>query len=240
MPEPTERIRAVGFDLDGTLIDTMPDLAAAVNLMLATLGARELPDDRVRSFVGHGVEQLVRKALTESLGGEAMHAARESAALMLFRRLYSQGLFKRSRVYPEVADSLRALHAAGLRIACITNKSSEFALPLLQQAGLAPHLAFTVCADRAEDRKPAPRMLLSACSRLGIMPSQLLYVGDSPLDIAAARAAGCPSLAVTYGYAKEPLGGAGAERLIDTMSEVVRHCLGDSMGRSLNFTGAAG
>src|SRR5215475_13061854 len=105
-PEPelpmalTERIRAAAFDLDGTLIDTMSDLAAAVNLMLGMLGARELPEVRVRALVGHGVDQLVLRALAESLGNVPSHDAQRSAAVALFRRLYRQALFKRSRVYP--------------------------------------------------------------------------------------------------------------------------------------------
>src|SRR5882757_2397023 len=107
MQKLTERIRAVAFDLDGTLIDTMGDLAAAVNLMLSMLGARELPESRVRALVGNGVEQLVLRALNESVGNTATHSAQRSAALALFRRLYSQGLFKRSKVYPGVVQALR-------------------------------------------------------------------------------------------------------------------------------------
>lgn len=177
-----ERIRAAAFDLDGTLIDTMGDLASAVNLMLGMLGARELPEPRVRSLVGNGVEQLVLRALAESLGQPPAHAAQRSAAHALFRRLYGQNLFKRSTVYPGVLQTLKTLSAGGVSLCCITNKDSIFAVPLLQQAGLSDLLSFTLCADRAEDRKPSPNMLLAACSRLGISPGQMLYVGDSGID----------------------------------------------------------
>jgi phosphoglycolate phosphatase len=228
MSKLSERIRAVAFDLDGTLIDTMRDLAASVNLMLGMLGAKELPEARVRALVGNGVETLVQRALNESVGSSATHAAQRSAALTLFRRLYGHGLFKHSKVYPGVVDTLRALSEAGLALCCITNKDSAFAEPLLRAAGLSEFLSFTLCADRAADRKPSPNMLLAACSRLGITPAEMLYVGDSSMDIAAARAAGSPVIAVGYGYGKDHAGGAGdvqPDGRVDDLTEIVALCV---------------
>jgi phosphoglycolate phosphatase len=222
MPKLTERVRAAAFDLDGTLIDTMGDLAAAVNLMLGMLGASELPEPRVRALVGHGVDQLVLRALTESLGNRPTHSAQRSAALALFRRLYGQRLFKHSRVYPGVVQALRSLTDAGIALCCITNKDSMFSEPLLQEAGLGGFFAFTLCADRAEDRKPSPNMLLAACSRLGISPAEMLYVGDTSVDIAAARAAGCPVIAVSYGYGKDhSTTEAKADGFVDRLTDLV-------------------
>jgi phosphoglycolate phosphatase len=222
----TERVRAVAFDLDGTLIDTMGDLANAVNLMLSMLGARELPPLRVRALVGNGVETLVQRALDVSLGGTPAQAAQRSAALALFRRLYGQGLFKHSKVYPGVVQTLQALAKADIQLCCITNKDSTFAEPLLQLAGLGEWFAFTLCADRAEDRKPSPNMLLAACARLGIRPAQMLYVGDSSMDIAAARAAGSPVIAVNYGYGKDHAAGdVQADGRVDEMTDIVPLCL---------------
>jgi len=216
-----EPFRAAAFDLDGTLIHTMPDLAAAVNLMLGSLGERELPESRVRAFVGGGVELLVQRALAESLNGQAPHEAQSSAALTLFGRLYSQALFKRSRIYPGVDRALRSLAEAGVSLCCVTNKSSRFALPLLELAGLSGLFAFTLCADRPQDRKPGPQLLLSACSRLRISPAQLLYVGDSRVDIAAARAAGCRIVAVSYGYdTPELLENAQPDGIVDTLADL--------------------
>ncbi|HWM65361.1 MAG TPA: phosphoglycolate phosphatase [Steroidobacteraceae bacterium] len=228
MQKLTERIRAVAFDLDGTLIDTMGDLAAAVNLMLSMLGAKELPQLRVRALVGNGVDQLVMRALNESVGSSATHAAQRSAALALFRRLYGQGLFKHSKVYPGVEQALRSLAEAGISLCCITNKDSVFAEPLLKQAALSGLLSFTLCADRAEDRKPSPNMLLAACSRFGIAPAEMLYVGDSSMDIAAARAAGSPVIAVSYGYGKDHAAGAAdvqADGCVDDLTELVALCV---------------
>jgi phosphoglycolate phosphatase len=222
MPKLTERVRAAAFDLDGTLIDTMGDLSAAVNLMLGMLGATELPEPRVRALVGNGVDQLVLRALTESLGNRTTHSAQRSAALALFRRLYGQGLFKHSKVYPGVVQALRSLADAGIALCCITNKDSMFAEPLLQEAGLGGFFAFTLCADRPEDRKPSPNMLLAACSRLGIAPAEMLYVGDTSMDIAAARAAGCPVIAVSYGYGKDHSNSeARADGFVDRLTDLV-------------------
>lgn len=245
MPRLNERFRAVAFDLDGTLIDTMGDLAASVNLMLGMLGAKELPEARVRALVGNGVETLVQRALNESVGNSATHAAQRSAALALFRRIYSQRLFVHSKVYPGVLDTLRSLSAAGLALSCITNKDSAFAEPLLRIAGLSDFLSFTLCADRAADRKPSPNMLLAACSRLGITPAEMLYVGDSSMDIAAARAAGSPVIAVNYGYGKDHAGGAGdvqPDGRVDDMTEIVALCVlqtSEEPNLKLYNTGAA-
>ena len=227
MPKLTERVRAAAFDLDGTLIDTMGDLSAAVNLMLGMLGAAELPEPRVRALVGNGVDQLVLRALTESLGNRPTHSAQRSAALALFRRLYGQRLFKHSQVYPGVVQALRSLSDAGIALCCVTNKDSMFAEPLLREAGLGNFFAFTLCADRAEDRKPSPNLLLAACSRLGLAPAEMLYVGDTSIDIAAARAAGCPVIAVSYGYGKdhsttEAKADGFVERLTDLVSMYLR------------------
>ena len=137
---------------------------------------------------------------TESLGHQVAHDAQRSAALNLFRSLYAQALFERSRVYPGVITTLRALQEAGLPLCCLTNKERAFAEPLLQAAGLAGFFRFTLCADRSPRTASRARMLLAACSRLGITPAELLYVGDSQIDIAAAGAAGCAVIAVSYGY----------------------------------------
>ena len=183
---------------------------------------------RNASNVPAGVETLVQRALTESVGNSATHAAQRSAALALFRRVYSQHLFKHSKVYPGVVDALRSLSEAGLSLCCITNKDSTFAEPLLREAGISGLLRFTLCADRAGDRKPSPNMLLAACSRLGISPAERLYVGDSSMDVAAARAAGSPVIAVSYGYGKDHAGGPGdvqPDGRVNDMTEIVALCV---------------
>jgi phosphoglycolate phosphatase len=193
-------IEAVAFDLDGTLIDTAPDLAAAANSMLRILGGRALPEHRIAALIGDGLDTFVARVLNEGGGESKVYATRQSWARFLFRSFYEQELFARGRLFPGVTQTLEALENAALPLCCITNKESRFALPLLDAAGLRERFAVTVCADRPEDRKPSPDMLLAACRQLGVEPANLLYVGDSPLDIAAARAASCRVVAVTYGY----------------------------------------
>jgi phosphoglycolate phosphatase len=203
MPRLIDTVRAVAFDLDGTLVDSAPDLAAAANLMLTMLGAQALPEARIRALIGDGIDQLVRRALTESLG-RPPSAAHCTAARLLFGKLYGQHLFERSRTYPHVSQALQALTDAGLALACATNKEAGFAYPLLAASGLEPFFLFTLCADRAEDRKPSPNLLLAACRHLNVSPSELAYVGDAHTDVLAARAAGCRAVAVTYGYHHGP------------------------------------
>lgn len=197
-----DRLRAAGFDLDGTLIDTAPDLGAAANATLAELGLTLLPEARFPRLVGGGIAILVERALTESLGHPPEPALR-GKALERFRENYAARLFERSRVYPGVIEGLGRLREAGLALCCITNKHSRFALPLLEAAGLASLFDFTLCADEPARRKPEPAMLLDACARFGIAPARMLYVGDSRTDVLAARAAGCPVAAVDYGYDAE-------------------------------------
>ncbi|MGE5088930.1 MAG: phosphoglycolate phosphatase [Candidatus Levyibacteriota bacterium] len=198
-PGRPDRVRAVAFDLDGTLIDSAPDLAAAANAMLEALGHPRLPEARIAALIGNGIDRLVEGALAAATGRAAGDPPLATAAT-LFRGCYAERLFDRSRVYPGVIEGLAALDALGVPRCCITNKASAFTLPLLDAADLAPRLAFALCADRAEERKPAPAMLLAACERLGVDPGEMLYVGDSRIDIEAARAAGCPVAVVDYGY----------------------------------------
>ena len=217
-------IRAVGFDLDGTLIDTLPDLAAAVNAMLTALCGRTLPTARVRQLVGDGTDQLVLRALTESFGKPPATEAERIAAQALFYRCYSERLFDLSRIYPDTVETLRILAAAGFLLCCVTNKSSRFALPLLQQAGLAGFFELTLCADAPELRKPSPALLLEACRRLEVPTREMLYVGDTHTDIVAAHAAGCAAVAVTFGYHKSGmLDTVAPEAIVPTLLDVTKY-----------------
>jgi phosphoglycolate phosphatase len=192
-------VRAVAFDLDGTLIDSAPDLGAALNRMLVMLDREPLPHARIRALTGGGIDRLVDRALAESPGLDGS-ATSETDALALFRRLYAERLYEDSRVYPGVREALASLRQAGIVLACVTNKESTFAMPLLEAAGLAGLLSLTVCGDRAEDRKPRPALLVQACRELRVEPRDVLYIGDSRADVLAARAAGCRVVLVDYGY----------------------------------------
>lgn len=216
-----ERIRAAAFDLDGTLVDTAPDLAAALNLTLARLGHATLPEKRIPALIGEGVDRFLTKALTESRGALPSDTALPAAAT-LFARLYGERLFEKSRVYPGVTEGLTALEHAGIALCCVTNKHSAFAIPLLEAALLREYFAFTLCADRVEQRKPKPDLLLEACLHLGVEPLEMLYVGDSHTDVSAAEAAGCRVLVVDYGYDHgRPIDDLGPERIIGNLLEIV-------------------
>ncbi|HEY0681958.1 MAG TPA: phosphoglycolate phosphatase [Steroidobacter sp.] len=198
MPKLIDCIDAVSFDLDGTLVDTAPDLAAAANMMLLILGGRPLHEERVTAFIGGGIDEFVAKIVEEST--VKPDPAQHAAANALFRNLYGQRLFERSHLYSGVVDTLRTLHEAGLKLFCVTNKESKFALPLLRSAGLSGFFSSVFCGDRCEDRKPSPNMLLAACEQAGVQPSRMLLVGDSGADVVAAQAAGCRVVVVDYGY----------------------------------------
>jgi phosphoglycolate phosphatase len=216
-----ERFHAIAFDLDGTLVDTAPDLAAAANAMLKWLGHAPLPESDIAALIGHGIERLVGDALARSTGAVADPAAL-SRAVTLFRDYYGERLFVQSRVYPGVLEALKALRAHEVPACCITNKPSAFALRLLEAAGLAAYLRFALCADRVEERKPSPRLLLVASTRLGVAPHELLYVGDSRSDVEAARAAGCPVALVEYGYRRSVrLADMGADWVVGSLAQLL-------------------
>jgi phosphoglycolate phosphatase len=222
MPKLIDCIEAVAFDLDGTLIDTAPDLGAAANMMLAILGGRPVPEQRIPALIGAGIDQFVKRVLVQSCGKAPTHALQGTAAA-LFRNLYAQRLFGRSCIYPGVVETLQALGERGITLFCVTNKESRFALPLLEAAGLTAHISFAMCADRASDRKPSPNMLLAASANIGIEPAQILCVGDSRADIVAARAAGCRVVAVDYGYHQDlPLAELGADGIVSNVKELMK------------------
>jgi phosphoglycolate phosphatase len=222
MSHPPPAFRAVGFDLDGTLIDTAPDLAAAVNGMLAELGRPALAYEGIRAMIGNGIEQLVARALRASGGDEAAAQALYPDALARFRRAYGGRLFSESRLYAGVRETLGVLVDAGFALGCITNKHSTFTIPLLKAAGLDRVFACTLCADRPEDRKPQPNLLRAACRQLALQPREMLYVGDSHADVEAARAAGCSSALVTYGYGRSDAAVTPADMVLNRFEELER------------------
>jgi phosphoglycolate phosphatase len=210
-------IRAVLIDLDGTLLDTVPDLADAANAMLAELGRLTLPQDTIRDFVGKGIPNLVGRCL--GYPGESETAeARE--ALAVFKRHYASVNGRKTRIYPGVLPGLQAMRAAGLKTACVTNKAGAFTDQLLAATGLAALLDLTVSGDTLPEKKPHPLPFLHLCERFGIVPAEALVVGDSRNDIAGARAAGCPVFCVPYGYSEgEDVRDLGADAIVATLEE---------------------
>jgi len=193
------RVKAVMIDLDGTLADTIPDLAAATNLMLRELGRPVQDVERIRDFVGKGIPRLVERALAGSVEGTAP-ADQMARALPIFERCYAEENGRHSVLYPGVNDGLLAMRSMQLPLACVTNKSGRFTVPLLEQLGIARFFDQVIAGDTLPQKKPDPAQLLHACRFFNIAPREMLMIGDSGNDALAARAAGCPVFCVTYGY----------------------------------------
>jgi phosphoglycolate phosphatase len=193
------RVKAVMIDLDGTLADTIPDLALAANRMLRELGRPALDAELLRTFVGKGIPKLVERALAGGLDG-AVEPGLVERALPIYERHYAEANGRHSVLYPGVMEGLRRLRAMQLPLACVTNKPGRFTTPLLERLGIASGFEQVIAGDALPQKKPDPAQLLHACRGFGIAPREMLVIGDSVNDADAARAAGCPVFCVTYGY----------------------------------------
>lgn len=213
------------FDLDGTLVDSAPDLAEAVDLTLQQLGRPPAGLDKVRRWVGNGSPVLVRRALADNLEWEPLRPADEDLferALAVFYQHYGQINGKHARVYPGVKDCLAHLKASGCRMAVVTNKPEQFIAPLLEKTGLAQFFEVTLGGDSLPEKKPEPAPVLHAMNRLQGTAGTTVMVGDSANDVHAALAAGIPCVAVRYGYNfGAPIDSLGADAVVDSLAELL-------------------
>ena len=193
-------IRAVLLDLDGTLLDTVLDLHAAANGMLADLGRPPVAVDEIRAYVGRGIPNLVKRVLAGKLEAADDPAPPPAAALASFKKHYEHCNGLAAKPFPGVVAGLDAFKAMGLPLGVITNKAGAFTTPLLERTGLAPYMSVTVSGDQLPKPKPDPMPLVWACGRLGVSPADTLMIGDSVHDFHAGRAAGCKVFLVPYGY----------------------------------------
>lgn len=206
------RFRSVTFDLDGTLLDTVADLAEACRRMLEEVGAPPRTQEEVHSFVGKGMAVLVERCLTH---GQPPSAERLHAAIESFKRHYTEvnGLF--TQIYPGVMEGLKAWKAAGVKMGVVTNKPGMFTEALLERMGMFDFFDVIVSGDTTANKKPHPEPLLHACLVMGSRPLENLHIGDSENDILAARAAGCPVFCVPYGYNEgRPVDSADCDALV--------------------------
>ncbi len=192
-------VKVVAIDLDGTLLDTAVDIGEAANRMLAELGRNRLAEATVASYIGNGVSRLVKRALTGEMAGEPDPAI-FALALAAFNRHYAEVLCRTTRLYPGVLDGLHVLRVAAFPLVCITNKAAQFTHPLLMATGLAAYFDLVLSGDSLPRKKPDPLPLHHACRHFGVVPAEMLLIGDSLNDVQAARAAGCPVFCVPYGY----------------------------------------
>ncbi|RBW49039.1 phosphoglycolate phosphatase [Marinobacter sp. F3R11] len=213
------------FDLDGTLVDSAPDLAAAVDCTLEQLGRKPAGIEQVRQWVGHGSPILMRRALAGKVDWEPASAADDalfSDAMTLFFNNYRQSNGRHAAVYPGVEICLETLSTRGCRMAVVTNKPEQFVAPLLKQLGLEHYFMLVVGGDTLSTKKPDPAPLLYAMDTLQGSRGTTVMIGDSAADVGAAQSAGIPCVAVTYGYNfGRSVQTLGADAVVDSLSELL-------------------
>ncbi len=215
-------VAMIAFDLDGTLVDSAPDLARAVNAMLSSVGAQPLAVGAVIAMIGDGIDALVERALASAFGRPPA-SAEFAACLPLVIAHYGDCIVRHSHLYPGVMEALSGLRQRGMPLCCITNKFSQLTLPLIAAMRIDHFFAHVLCAETADERKPSPVLLERAFALCATAPRTVLMVGDSCDDILAARAAGCRVAAVSYGYSDAGrLLAAGADWLVDELHELTR------------------
>lgn len=213
-------VAAILCDLDGTLLDTVADIAAAVNAVLAGFGRAPLAQDVIATYIGRGADVLLHRAL----GGGAdarIDADLLARARALFETAYARINGDATRIYPGVVAGLDRFRALGLRLACVTNKPQRAAETVLARFGLANRFEFVIGGDALPQRKPDPEPLLHAAARLGISPQACVALGDSANDAQAARGAGMPVVLVDYGYTEgRPIGEIDCDAVIASFVEL--------------------
>ena len=214
--------RAVLLDLDGTLLHTAPDLAAAANRMLGELGLPPRAPAELATFIGRGLPALVHRTLAGTLDGVAEPALFERA-LPIFERCYSEESGRRARAYPGVVDGLERMRALRLPLGCVTNKAGRFTQDLLERTDLWRFFDCVVSGDMVARKKPDPLPIRHACERLGAAARATLVIGDSLNDVQAARAAGCPVWCVPYGYNEgRPVSELECDAVVESLLDAAR------------------
>ncbi|HKY81319.1 MAG TPA: HAD family hydrolase [Sphingobium sp.] len=206
----------VGFDLDGTLLDTSGDLAAAVNYAIGTVGRAPFPVDAIKPFVGKGAKVMLERALTASGGIDDGMTARLLPVLLDY---YEQNLAIHSVPYAGLIPALDALSRAGVKLAVCTNKAERFTIPLMHQIGLSDRFASIVGGDTLGVAKPDPAPIHEMIARAG--GGRAIFLGDTINDIAGARNAGIPSVAVSFGFLDGPVEELAADAVIDHFDELI-------------------
>ncbi len=207
------KLHAVLFDMDGTLVNTLPDIAAAINAALAEMRLQPLAAERIGVFIGKGPRSLALQVLDEqpSLDVGQRHALIDTL-IAGYVKHYEPRIDTAANVYPGVADALASLHGQGLKLAVVTNAMQHLAKRVLTRFDLLPHFELVLGGDRVARGKPDAAPLLEACRILDVSPQAALMVGDSANDVIAARAAGCPVVALPYGYnAGQPASSLGCD-----------------------------
>ncbi|ENM5852993.1 phosphoglycolate phosphatase [Vibrio mimicus] len=216
-------IKLIAFDLDGTLLDSVPDLAVAADQAVQAVGYPGVSEAQVRDYVGNGADVLVARALSQSLtiNPELSTELREQAR-HLFDDFYAQTGHKLSHLYANVKSTLTELKNAGFTLALVTNKPSKFVPEVLEQHGIDHFFSDVIGGDTFPNKKPDPMALNWLLEKHQLTAQQMLMVGDSKNDILAAKNAGCPSFGLTYGYNHgEPIADAGPDFVADDITALL-------------------
>lgn len=212
---------ALSFDLDGTLVDTAGEITEAVNRTLVEFGIPARPVAEITLLIGHGLRELMLKLLARLMLAQPALAdrLRIDAVLARLDAHYADTVGTLARPYPGAVEALVALQAAGVKLACVTNKEGRHACHVLECSGLAPLIELLVAGDTLAQKKPHASVLTEVARRLNVARDRLAHVGDSRIDVEAARNAGVAAWAVPYGYnAGEPIALAGPDRLFDDLA----------------------
>ncbi|OOF42258.1 phosphoglycolate phosphatase [Rodentibacter rarus] len=196
------QFKLIGFDLDGTLVNSLPDLALSVNSALAEFDLPQAPESLVLTWIGNGAPVLIARALdwVKAQTGRALSEAEVEEVKARFNHYYGENLCNVSHLYPNVKETLEALKAKGYTLAVVTNKPTRHVQPVLSAFGIDHLFSEMLGGQSLPAIKPHPAPLYYLCGKFGIEPRQLLFVGDSKNDILAAHAAGCAVVGLTYGY----------------------------------------
>ena len=208
----------LAFDLDGTLVETAPDLIGALNVVLGERGLPPLPVGSARSLVGRGARAMLERGFAAA--GEPLEEAAVGGLVTRFIEVYRGRIASESRPFPNLLQALDELARAGARLVVCTNKRTDLSVALLDALELTGRFAAVVGADAAPAAKPDPRHFLAAVEAAGGDPARALMVGDSLNDVAAAKAAGAPVVVVSFGYTDTPPGELGGDALIDDFAEL--------------------
>jgi len=218
-----EKIKLIAFDLDGTLLNSVPDLTLGVDAAVQALGYPAITEEQVSHWVGNGVEVLLSRAISrnievkQDLDPQELQKGRD-----VFNQAYANSGHKLSHLYPTVEDSLQKLVKAGYKLALVTNKPSEFVPEILEQQQIAHLFDDVIGGEDFPKRKPDPIALNWLLEKYGLSSDEMLMVGDSKNDIQAAKNAGCPSFALTYGYNHgEPISDSQPDIIADELAEIL-------------------
>ena len=215
--------KLIMIDVDGTLLDSVPDLAFCVDQMMIELGLQLCGEERVRNWVGNGIPKLIERALIDKLDKESISKVYE-VAYPIFLKLYSDNSAIRSRLYDGVKEGLDYLKSKGYLLGCVTNKAEQFTNPLLKKMGIYNDFRLIISGDTLDKKKPDPLPLLHGANFFNMQPNECLMLGDSVSDVRAARAAGFDIICMSYGYNHgNNIEDENPDLVIDSMDQLKEH-----------------